>query len=169
MTAPTGEHQRRSARVLLLDDEGRVLLFRCLLNAADPSAGDLWMAPGGGVEDGESLAEAASRELREETGVSVDADALGEAVAVSSGYANLGWASGVFRDDYFVARVAAPVIDTSGLLAGLEKDTFVEHRWWSADELAATEETVVPSRLAALVTTLADGRPPHPVRLPWHH
>lgn len=51
--------------VLAFDDEGRVLLIR------QPWA-DGWMLPGGALTPGESLAEAAARELAEETGVETE-------------------------------------------------------------------------------------------------
>ena len=53
------EFVRRSARVLLLDASDRLLLVQ---------SGHAWFAPGGGVEEGERLAVAAARELREEIG-----------------------------------------------------------------------------------------------------
>jgi 8-oxo-dGTP pyrophosphatase MutT (NUDIX family) len=56
------EFTRRSACVLLFDASDRLLLVQ---------SGDAWLVPGGGVEEGEGLAEAAARELREETGLTV--------------------------------------------------------------------------------------------------
>lgn len=56
-------------RVLCLDGDGRLLLMKW----RDPVDGhDTWEPPGGGVEPGERLVEAAQRELREETGIVVE-------------------------------------------------------------------------------------------------
>src|SRR5882672_9447042 len=59
--------RRQAARVILIDEAGRVLLFR----GGDPhrpDAGTWWFTPGGGLDDGETIEDAAQREVREETG-----------------------------------------------------------------------------------------------------
>jgi 8-oxo-dGTP pyrophosphatase MutT (NUDIX family) len=51
-------------RIIIADDEGRVLLVR-----QHHEGKDIWMAPGGGIEDGENSRDAAIREVLEETGL----------------------------------------------------------------------------------------------------
>lgn len=54
--------------MVLLDPDDRVLLLR-VTDPADAAKGCWWEIPGGGMEAGESSAEAAVRELIEETGL----------------------------------------------------------------------------------------------------
>lgn len=56
------KNNRRGAGILVVDDEGRLLLGR-------RSDNNKWATPGGHVEDDESFEEAALRELREEVGL----------------------------------------------------------------------------------------------------
>ncbi|WP_284327091.1 NUDIX domain-containing protein [Demequina litorisediminis] len=52
--------RREGARVLLLDDEGRLLVMRA--HDSHRPERSWWFTPGGGIEPGESAAEAAARE-----------------------------------------------------------------------------------------------------------
>jgi 8-oxo-dGTP pyrophosphatase MutT (NUDIX family) len=155
------DYARRSARVILVDCAGRLLLFQ---------SEDFWFTPGGGIEPGESVEQAAARELWEETGLRVSPDELGPVVAETSGYADLGWATGMFHDAYYFHR--APdgfAVDTSGWLP-LEASTMSGHRWWTVDEVEAAPCNVYPFGLGPLTRDLLAGRVPRaPVKLPWHH
>ena len=158
-------YKRRSARILLVDDAERLLLFQF----ADQISGNIWITPGGGVKDGETLAVAAARELWEETGLALAPHDLGSPVAHTGGYADVGWTKGLFRDDYFFYRVGVHAVDISGMERH-ESATMLGHRWWALDEITATDEVVIPFGLAELLTDLLAGHmPERPVQLPWHH
>jgi 8-oxo-dGTP pyrophosphatase MutT (NUDIX family) len=162
------EFARRSSRVLVVDAAGRVLLIRFGSGPGKPARADIWLTPGGGVEPGEELAATAARELAEETGIRVAAADL-TLVAYTEGHADLGWARGLFRDEFFLHRVVTAQVDTAGLTA-FERTRFTGHRWWTPAELAASTEKIHPFGLAELVADLTAGQlPAAPVALPWHH
>ena len=54
-------------RVIIFDDKKRILLVK-----QSHEGRDIWLVPGGGIEDGESAAQAAVREVREETGLDIE-------------------------------------------------------------------------------------------------
>src|SRR5438876_10305266 len=69
---------RRAARVLLVDAADRVLL----IHGFDPDTPErrYWVTVGGGLDPGETAAEAGVRELSEETGLTLQPSDLGEPV-----------------------------------------------------------------------------------------
>ncbi len=58
------------ARVILLNSEGKILILK--RNLQDKWYPGLWDIPGGGVDESESLKEAAIREVREECGLEIE-------------------------------------------------------------------------------------------------
>lgn len=140
--------ERSAARVLLIDGAGRALLLR----GGDPARPGLrwWFTPGGGMQAGETRAQAAARELFEETGLRVHPEALG--VPIWHQLAEFSFDQVAYRQDqeFFLHRVSQWQVDTAGFET-MERLTIDEHRWWSVEELEATDETVYPVELPSLL------------------
>jgi len=109
------------AGAIVRDDDGRVLLVR---RGTDPGRG-LWSVPGGRVEEGESAAAAAAREVREETGLRIRVDSLAGVVERDG----LGGVVYVIED--FHARPASGA-DPRAVRAGDDAD---EVGWFAPGEL----------------------------------
>ena len=147
MTVPL---ERRAARVLLVDDDGRVLLQNCCDPAA-PTAGSWWNTMGGGIDEGETAAEAAVREVHEETGLRLDA--VGEVVHTRLTRFSFGGDAYAQSEEYFLVRTptfdAVPTAHSS-----LEMVAVLGTRWWTRDELRATTERVYPEELLEVLERL---------------
>ena len=145
--------ERRAARVLLVDAADRVLLFHGC-DPADADAGHWWFTPGGGLDPGESPAQAAARELAEETGLVVEPEELGPPVHART--ASFRFAGGSYRqtEDFFLLRVVEHEVDSAGFTA-LELSAVLGHRWWSRDELRSTDQRVYPVELPDVLDRVA--------------
>jgi 8-oxo-dGTP pyrophosphatase MutT (NUDIX family) len=158
--------RRDTARVILARPDDRVLLFRHLLPA--PRAQEGWLTPGGAIDPGETPAQAAARELAEETGHLLPATGTGLAVAVDSGqWQDASGTTVTTTNWYFFARAASSRVDLSGQ-GDSERRDLLGHRWWTTAELHTTQDLVFPVGLADLLRRLLAGdKPQAPVRLPW--
>jgi 8-oxo-dGTP pyrophosphatase MutT (NUDIX family) len=66
---------RLAARLMVVSDDALLAIRAC--DPADPATGEWFEIPGGGVEDGETTADAALRETAEETGYRVPPACVG--------------------------------------------------------------------------------------------
>lgn len=145
---------RHAVRVLLLDDDDRLFLFR----GVSPETGEVfWFPAGGGIEDGEDARQAAAREVEEETGVA----GLEVGAEVWHRRYVFPWLGRVVdqRERWFLARVGHFEVDDTRWTVE-ERLYLTSSRWWSADELATTTERLVPRDLAARLRAVLDDGPP---------
>ena len=158
--------ERPSARLILLDPQDRVFLFKVhqpsVYDPADPHYDPFWIMIGGLVDPGEEFAAAAVREAREETGLVVD-----RVRWVWSREREMQWRDKrvLHREQFFLGRARSTTVDTSGL-DEKEKSWTLDHRWWSAGEIAASSERFEPVGLGRyLKALLRDGPPQAPVKI----
>ncbi|MFM2411926.1 MAG: hypothetical protein RLZZ587_259 [Actinomycetota bacterium] len=158
MIHPDGrEHvtHRETARIVLQDRDGRFLL---LLTHFDAGVGlpPRWITPGGGIDEGETVLAAAVRELREETGMVVEPEALGGVVAELPGWWD--WSDGErfhsYVDHFFALTVDRFELDTSGWTES-ERHDVLDIRWWSLDEIDAEQPFLGPEGLKAVLSSVS--------------
>ena len=141
--------RRPSSRLLILDPEGAVLLFR-FVHRKDALAGlSYWATPGGGLEGDETFEEAAIRELFEETGIrKVDP---GPDVGRREFILRLPSGEEVVSEErFFLIRHDGSALSRVGW-TDAEVKVMADHRWWSRDDLARTTETVFPENILAML------------------
>ena len=142
MTAP--RRIRRAARLLVIDEHERLLLFRFTFAGRAP----FWATAGGECDPGESFEDAARRELTEETGLI--AEPGGAVVARGNEFVTAGGEAVTADERYFRIRVPACEIATHGHTE-LEREIMRDHRWFTRAELADWHEPVFPPEILSLL------------------
>jgi 8-oxo-dGTP pyrophosphatase MutT (NUDIX family) len=146
---------RRAARVLLLNGAGRVLLLR----GFDPARPEhrYWFTVGGGLDDGESMREAAARELFEETGLRLALDQFTGPIERETTRFPFDGQWYEQQQEFFVARTPSPAwdVDFSGLNA-IERASVDGSAWWSIEDLEHTDEKVYPVNLPQILRKLTE-------------
>ncbi|MGW1741337.1 NUDIX hydrolase [Nocardia sp. NPDC001965] len=143
--APTPNTVKVAVSALVQDREGRILLIRRSDNGK-------YSVPGGGLEAGETVAQAVVREVREETGIEVD---VIELVGVFSNPEHvIAYDDGEVRQEFSICFRAQPI---GGDLRTSEESTEVE--WVRPTELS--ERDIHPSILLRIQKGLEDSNSPY--------
>ena len=122
--APRATSVVPSANVVVVNDEGEILLIR-------RSDNDNWALPGGALDLGESLPDAAVRETAEETGVEVEITGL-VGIYTDPRHVILYTSNNEVRQEFSVVFKARPV---GGRPTTSAEST--EVRWFRADEVGS--------------------------------
>jgi 8-oxo-dGTP pyrophosphatase MutT (NUDIX family) len=142
---------RPSARIICLDDQGRILLLRL----RDPFDGSIkWEPPGGGIEAGETPLQAARRELTEETGL--PGDLIEPRPFEIARTFRWNGRDHEHTEWFYLVRIPTTDVRPAGLLAD-ERDNFLGFRWFSLEEIQLSQERIEPIQLLEVIADLARG------------
>jgi 8-oxo-dGTP diphosphatase len=140
-----------------LDDDDRILLVH--FEFSDWTG---WATPGGGVDPDESLDAAIRRELHEEVGL-VDVE-LGPIIWERTHIFAFAEFSGQ-HEQFFMVRTSTSEIQPLFSKEELLEERLTESRWWTLQEIRASEENFAPRDLASLLETLLTQGPPGEVEV----
>lgn len=145
-------------RAVVLDPTDRILLVRFEF----PTKA-LWATPGGGIDEGETDEAAILRELAEEAGL-LDVE-LGPWIWTRTHVFPFESGRWDGQSERFVL-VRVPVFEPAPQFTAdeLAAEYVTGIRWWTQEELAASDELFAPRRLPELVAALLrDGPPREPL------
>lgn len=143
---------RHAMRAIILTPDDEVLLFRI----RPPEGGDwFWIAPGGGIESGETNELGLRRELKEELGL----ERFDVGPLVWRREHTFDWAGNRIcqYEEYHVVHV--PRFDPR-ISDALEMQAIDRFRWWPVEELGQAPERLTPLSLAKIVERYLGEGPP---------
>ena len=148
---------REVVRLVVLDELEQVVMIHAQ-DRGNPAFGTSWELPGGGIEPGETLTEAALRELREETGLVIPAAAVPSPTWRRDVIYTYRGIRRLHHERISVVHIhgSAPATDASGR-AAFEVDDLGEIRWWSVTQMRESAERFYPRSLPDVLPRLLVG------------
>lgn len=144
---------RKSSRLFIVDEQGRLLLFRY----HDEHQAPFWATVGGELINDENYIDAAIRELKEETGLSLE---IGTMIRERDEvYAVVRSTPARWLEKYFLVNSPnAPELSNEGW-SDEEKNTIQHMNWWSLEEmLKESPNTFKPSWIPELLSLVLNSR-----------
>ncbi|WP_369373562.1 NUDIX hydrolase [Promicromonospora sp. Populi] len=152
---PDGVRERSAARVILMDDDGRVLVMRG--HDVNQPERSWWFTLGGGIDAGESPVEAALRETREEAGITLAPSDLVGPVLTRTGIFDFFAETCRQHEVFYLARIPNAVEVSADGWTDAERELLDEVAWLTAAQLREQPLEVFPPELPDVVEHLIAG------------
>lgn len=157
-----GVRERSAARVLLVDDAGRLLVVRG--HEVNQPERSWWFTVGGGIDPGETPEQAALRETREEAGIVLAPEDLVGPVLTRTGIFRFFAETCRQYEVFYLARTTSAVEVSADGWTDAERELLDEMAWLTAAELREQPLEVFPPELPDVIDHLVagwDGRVRH--------
>lgn len=158
--------KRKSVKVLLLNEVNKILLILVDDPKISPiggkNSGPFWCMVGGGIESGETIQDAAIREIYEETGILEKDILLGPVVwQYSFDFIRSGVPTNM-QEIFIVARTKINKIKPANLTEW-EKASIKDIKWFSLDEIKDCKKIIYPIFLAQYLPDILAGHYPEKI------
>jgi 8-oxo-dGTP pyrophosphatase MutT (NUDIX family) len=149
--------ERDVVRLVVRDTLDRILLFHTHEITA-PELGQWWELPGGGIDPGENYRQAALRELREETGITIGDEQISVPTWTRDGSFRHRNVRRLQHEVVVEIRLTGPGPDIhDGDRLDYEKEDYFDFRWWPIAEVVASTDRFYPRQLPQLLTRFLGG------------
>lgn len=155
MNSDVSLRERHAARVLILDETGRVLLVKA--HDADKPERQWWFSIGGGIEPGETPRVAAARELFEETGIRLEPSELTGPILHRTAVFDFEAEHILQHEVFFTAQVSSEISLTREGWTELEVSFVDDLAWLTVTEIRESPIEVFPNGLDRIVDNLIGG------------
>lgn len=145
---------RKSSRAILLNPENKIFLFKfefIMLSGHKT----LWIAPGGGVENGESFEQALYREIYEEIGLKINDD-FKWIYYRNKPFTTKSGEEFISEERYYLVKIERSNINFENMTHTEQKFT-KDWKWWTIEEIMNSSEIFFTDNLGEELTKIING------------